>query len=138
MMETPWPNSFVGIIPLSVMPIALRTPSSLSMLSQTTSTTWRAMETPITDGRMYEISTRVTDLLCSVFISKYESELYDQHQNTSLRIGMVIQNDMSTPQWMSCLILVMFVFCSVQQPLRHLVASHLSKHSLDKSQTSAS
>ena len=36
--------------------------------------TQEAMETLITNGGKYEISTKVTDLLQSLFISQYESE----------------------------------------------------------------
>ena len=39
------------------------------------------MDTLISDGGKYEISKRVTDLLCSLFIQDYQSELYIQHQN---------------------------------------------------------
>ena len=40
-----------------------------------------AMDTLISDGGKYEISKRVTDLLRSLFIQDYHSELYHQHQN---------------------------------------------------------
>ena len=40
-----------------------------------------AMDTLISDGGKYEISKRVTDLLCSLFIQDYQSEPYHQHQN---------------------------------------------------------
>ena len=40
-----------------------------------------AMDTLISDGGKYEISKRVTDLLCSLFIQEYQSEPYHQHQN---------------------------------------------------------
>ena len=40
-----------------------------------------AMDTLISDGGKYEISKRVTDLLCSLFIQDYQSEPYQQHQN---------------------------------------------------------
>ena len=40
-----------------------------------------AMTTFITDGGRYEISKKVADLLRSLFIKQYESELYHQHQN---------------------------------------------------------
>ena len=40
-----------------------------------------AMDTLISDGGKYEISKRVTDLLCSQFIQDYQSEPYHQHQN---------------------------------------------------------
>ena len=39
------------------------------------------MDTLISDGGKYEISKRVTDLLCSLFIQDYQSEPYHQHQN---------------------------------------------------------
>ena len=41
------------------------------------------MITIITDGRKYEISKKVADLLRSLFINQYESEPYHQHQNKS-------------------------------------------------------
>ena len=40
-----------------------------------------AMDNLISDGGKYEISKRVTDLLCSLFIQDYQSEPYHQHQN---------------------------------------------------------
>ena len=40
-----------------------------------------AMDTLISDGGKYEISQRVTDLLCSLFIQDYQSEPYHRHQN---------------------------------------------------------
>ena len=39
------------------------------------------MDTIITDGGKYDISKKVADLLRSLFIKKYESEPYHQHQN---------------------------------------------------------
>ena len=70
MMEVPWPNYFVGMIPLSVMPVSSRTPSNSSTLSQTTSRSWGAMESIITNGGKYEVSKRVTDLLHNLSISQ--------------------------------------------------------------------
>ena len=40
-----------------------------------------AMDTLISDGGKYEISKRITDLLCSPFIQDYQSEPCHQHQN---------------------------------------------------------
>ena len=49
-----------------------------------------AMTTLIMDGGRYEISKKVADLLRSLFIKQYESELYHQHQNkTEQRYGVV-------------------------------------------------
>ena len=49
-----------------------------------------AMNTIITDGGKYEISLKVADLLRSLFIKQYESELYHQHQNKAeLHFGVV-------------------------------------------------
>ena len=42
-----------------------------------------AMETLITDGGKYEISNKVTNLLCTLFSSQYESEPY--HHDTILQ-----------------------------------------------------
>ena len=42
---------------------------------------WGAMDTLISDGRKYEISQQVTDLLHSLFIQDYLSEPYHQDQN---------------------------------------------------------
>ena len=42
-----------------------------------------AMATLITDGGKYEVSKKVTDILHTLFISLYEYEPYDQHQNKS-------------------------------------------------------
>ena len=46
---------------------------------------WGAMETLITNGGggECEISKKVNDLLCSIFISQYESESFHQYQNKS-------------------------------------------------------
>ena len=71
-----------------------------------------AMDTLISDGGKYEISQRVTDLLCSLFIQDYQSEPYHQHQNKAEnRFGLAqrytntIMNTSGCPAfcWLLCL-----------------------------------
>ena len=71
-----------------------------------------AMDTLISDGGKYEISKRVTDLLCSLFIKDYQSEPYHQHQNKAEnRFGLAkrytntVMNTSGCPAccWLLCL-----------------------------------
>ena len=71
-----------------------------------------AMDTLISDGGKYEISKRVTDLLCSLFTQDYQSEPYHQHQNKAEnRFGLAkrytntVMNTSGCPAccWLLCL-----------------------------------
>ena len=53
-----------------------------------------AMDTLISDGGKYEISQRVTDLLCSLFIQDYQSEPYHHHQ---IRLKIILDLPSVTP-----------------------------------------
>ena len=53
-----------------------------------------AMDTIITDGGKYEISTKLAEVLRSLFIKQYESEPYHQHQ-TKLNSAMVLSRGTS-------------------------------------------
>ena len=74
-----------------------------------------AMNTIITDGRKYEISTKIADLLRSLFIKQYESEPYHQHQNKPEQCYGVMKRYINTLMnltgapahcWLLCLLYV--------------------------------
>ena len=84
-----------------------------------------AMDTLISDGGKYEISKRVTDLLCSLFIQDYQSEPYHQHQNTAEnRFGLAkrytntVMNTSGCPAccWLLCLQYICVVLNHLASP----------------------
>ena len=93
-----------------------------------------AMDTLISGGGKYEISKRVTDLLCSLFIQDYQSEPYHQHKNKaekSLWTCQALHQHCHEHLWLHCLLLAtMFaVHLCCTQPLgisnssRHMPSS---------------
>ena len=73
------------------------------------------MNTIITDGGKYEISIKVADFLRSLFIKKYESEAYHQHQNKAEQCYGVVKRYINTHMnltgapahcWLLCLLYV--------------------------------
>ena len=86
-----------------------------------------AMDILISDGGKYEISQRVTDLLCSLFIQDYQSEPYHQHQNKAEnRFGLAkrytntVMNTSGCPAF--CCLLCLQYICVV---LNHLASPTL-------------
>ena len=84
-----------------------------------------AMDTLISDGGKYEISKRVTDLLCSLFIQDYQSEPYHQHQNKAEnRFGLAkrytntVMNTSGCPAfcWLLCLQYICVVLNHLASP----------------------
>ena len=84
-----------------------------------------AMDTLISDGGKYEISQRVTDLLCSLFIQDYQSEPYHQHQNKAEnRFGLAkhytntVMNTSGCPAfcWLLCLQYICVVLNHLASP----------------------
>ena len=84
-----------------------------------------AMDTLISDGGKYEISKRVTDLLCSLFIKDYQSEPYHQHQNKAEnRFGLAkrytntVMNTSGCPAccWLLCLQYICVVLNHLASP----------------------
>ena len=84
-----------------------------------------AMDTLISDGGKYEISKRVTDLLCSLFIQDYQSEPYHQHQNKAeIRFGLAkhytntVMNTSGCPAccWLLCLQYICVVLNHLASP----------------------
>ena len=84
-----------------------------------------AMDTLISDGRKYEISKRVTDLLHSLFIQDYQSEPYHQHQNKAEnRFGLAkrytntVMNTSGCPAccWLLCLQYICVVLNHLASP----------------------
>ena len=84
-----------------------------------------AMDTLISDGGKYEISKRVTDLLCSHFIQDYQSEPYHQHQNKAEnRFGLAkrytntVMNTSGCPAccWLLCLQYICVVLNHLASP----------------------
>ena len=74
---------------------------------------WGAMDTLISDGGKYEISKRVTDLLCSLFIQDYQSEPYHQHQNKAEnRFGLAKHYTNTVMNTSGCLLAVGYFVCS--------------------------
>ena len=90
-----------------------------------------AMATLITDGGKCEVSKKVTDILCTLFISQYDSELYHQLQNKSENHYAVIKHYTNTimnlsgcpPLPPSCWLMHVICLMSLHLPL--LVASPL-------------
>ena len=86
---------------------------------------WGAMDTLISDGGKYEISKRVTDLLCSLFIQDYQSEPHHQHQNKAEnRSGLAkcytntVMNTSGCPAccWLLCLQYICVVLNHLEYP----------------------
>ena len=84
-----------------------------------------AMDTLISDGGKYEISKRVTDLLCSLFIQDYQSEPYHQHQNKAenhfglaKRYTNTVMNTSGCPAccWLLCLQYICVVLNHLASP----------------------
>ena len=84
-----------------------------------------AMDTLISDGGKYEISKRVTDLLCSLFIQNYQSEPYHQHQNKAencfglaKRYTNTVMNTSRCPTccWLLCLQYICVVLNHLASP----------------------
>ena len=84
-----------------------------------------AMDTLISDGGKYEISQRVTDLLCTLFIQDYQSEPYHQHQNKAEnRFGLAkhytntVMNTSGCPAfcWLLCLQYICVVLNHLASP----------------------
>ena len=84
-----------------------------------------ATDTLISDGGKYEISKRVTDLLCSLFIQDYQSEPYHQHQNKAEnRFGLAkrytntVMNTSGCPAccWLLCLQYICVVLNHLASP----------------------
>ena len=84
-----------------------------------------AMDTLISDGGKYEISKRVTDLLCSLFIQDYLSEPYCQHQYKAVncfglakRYTNTVMNTSGCPAccWLLCLQYICFVLNHLASP----------------------
>ena len=84
-----------------------------------------AMDILISDGGKYEISQRVTDLLCSLFIEDYQSEPYHQHQNKAEnRFGLAkrytntVMNTSGCPafSWLLCLQYICVVLNHLASP----------------------
>ena len=84
-----------------------------------------AMDTLISDGGKYEISKRVTDLLCSLFIQDYQSEPYHQHQNKAenhfglaKRYTNTVMNASGCPAccWLLCLQYICVVLNHLASP----------------------
>ena len=100
MSVTHAPNSLVDMILLSVMPMASRTPSNLSRLSQITSTSGepRKLSSPMA-GSTNSLKESLTSFRASSSPNMNLSAFISIR--TSLRIVMVIQNDMSTPSRIS-------------------------------------
>ena len=86
-----------------------------------------AMDFLISDGGKYEISKRVTDLICSLFIEDYQSEPYHQHQNKAEnRFGLAkryANTVMSTSGCPSCCWLLCLQYICVV--LNHLASPTL-------------
>ena len=83
------------------------------------------MDTLISDGGKYEISKQVTDLLRSLFIQDYQSELYHQHQNKAEnRFGLAkhftntVMNTSGCPTccWLLCLQYICVVLNHLASP----------------------
>ena len=84
-----------------------------------------AMDTLISDGGKYEISKRVTNLLCSLFLQDYQSEPYHQHQNKAEnRFGLAkrytntVMNTSGCPAccWLLCLRYICVVLNHLASP----------------------
>ena len=84
-----------------------------------------AMDTLISDGGKYEISKRVSDLLCSLFREDYQSEPYHQHQNKAEnRFGLAkrytntVMNTSGCPAccWLLCLQYICVVLNHLPSP----------------------
>ena len=84
-----------------------------------------AMDTLISDGGKYEISKRVTDILCSLFIQDYQSEPYHQHQNKAenrfglaMRYTNTVRNTSGCPAccWLLCLQYICVVLNHLASP----------------------
>ena len=84
-----------------------------------------AMDTLISDGGKYEISQRVTDLLCSLFIQDYQSEPYHQDQNKAenrfgpaKRYTNTVMNTSGCPAccWLLCLQYICVVLHHLASP----------------------
>ena len=84
-----------------------------------------AMDSLISDGGKYEISKRVTDLLCSLFIQDYQSEPYHQHQNKAencfglaKRYTNTVMNTSGCPAccWLLCLQYICVVLNHLASP----------------------
>ena len=84
-----------------------------------------AMDTLISDGGKYEISQRVTDLLCSLFIQDLKAEPYHQHQNKAenhfgfaKRYTNTVMNTSGCPAfcWLLCLQYICVVLNNLASP----------------------
>ena len=89
-----------------------------------------AMNTIITDGRKYEISKKVADLLRSLFIKQYESEPYHQHQNKAKQYYGAVKRYINTLMNLTvapahCLYVSIFSMLQHHLPLEDLPLSKL-------------
>ena len=76
------------------------------------------MTTIITDGRKYEISKKVADVLRSLFINQYESEPYHEHQNKAEQCYGVVKRYINTLMYLKgapahCWLLCLLCVCSL-------------------------
>ena len=96
-----------------------------------------AMDTLISDGGKYEISKRVTDLLCSLFIQDYQSEPYHQHQNKAenclglaKRYTNTVMNTSGCPAccWLLCLQYICVVLNHLASPTLQVICPIQALH----------
>ena len=78
---------------------------------------WGAMDTLISDGGKYEVSKRVTDLLCSLFIQDYQSERGNRF-GLAKRYTNTVMNTSGCPAfcWLLCLQYICVVLTHLTSP----------------------